>query len=88
MIALTSSLWFFLSPGCLHRGWHVRFARTARPRHSRRFRDGRRQGDAKGFREEHVHQKALEVIVISFLLRIQWSDTGRNFIALTRQAIN
>jgi hypothetical protein len=28
------------------------------------------------------------VIVIYFVLRIQRSDTGRNFIALTRQAIN
>jgi len=62
MITSTSSL-CFCTPGCLYRGWYVRFARTARPRDSGRFRDGCRKGDAKGFREEHVHQKALEVIV-------------------------
>jgi hypothetical protein len=33
-------------------------------------------------------KKLWKWFVISFLLRIQGSDTGRNFIALTRQAIN
>lgn len=47
--------------GRLHRGRHVRPARASSSRDPGGLRDGRGKDYAKGLREEHVHQEALQI---------------------------
>ena len=61
---------FYIFPGerRLHGGRHVRVARASRPRHAGGLRNGCGQDYAEGFREEHVHQEALQIKLIHNLV--------------------
>ena len=47
--------------GCLYRSWHVRTTWTKSSRHPGRFWNGSFKSDEKGFGQEYVFEKAVEV---------------------------